>query len=86
MDIQFVIQIVIQFIDAYSVEIVMGVGIVFVLTFLIRSFKRSLLISEGRARLVLESFDDRTEKLNKWMSFIALFLLLPAIVYVEFLI
>ena len=79
------VQEILNYIDLYSMEIVLGTLAIFFMTFLIRSFKRSLLISEGQARLVLESYDHNTDKLNKWMSFVAIFLLLPLIIYAKFL-
>jgi len=72
-------------IDKYMLEILIGVAIVFVLLFLFRSFKRSMLIDQGQARFVLEQYDVRTDKFHKWLTLLIVFLLLPLLAYVKYL-
>ena len=76
---------IIAVIDAYMLEILIASVVGFVLLFLVRSFKRSMLIEQGQARFVLEHYDVRTEKLHKWLSLIILLLLLPLLAYVKFI-
>lgn len=74
---------VVNFVDNYSLEIIIASVSFFVLVFLVRSFRRSLLISRGQARFVLERYDSGTEKLHKWVTFFVLFMLLPLFAYVK---
>jgi len=75
----------INFVDKYMLEIIVSSVSFLVLVFLVRSFRRSLLIEKGQARFVLERFDAGTEKLNKWVTFIILFMLVPLFIYTKFL-
>ncbi|WP_455202118.1 hypothetical protein [Kaarinaea lacus] len=72
-------------IDKYMIEILVGIAIAFVLLFLFRSFKRNLLIGQGQARLVVERYDVRTDKIHKWLTLLIVFLFLPLLAYVKFL-
>lgn len=72
-------------IDKYMLEILIGAAITFVLVFLFRSFRRSMLIGQGQARFVLERYDVRTDKIHKWLTFLIVFLLLPLLAYVKYL-
>ena len=72
-------------IDKYMLEILIGVATTFVLLFLFRSFKRSMLIERGQTRFVLEQYDVRTDKIHKWLTVIIVFLLLPLLAYVKYL-
>jgi len=74
-----------KLIDQYTLEILIGCGVVFVLLFLFRSFKRSMLIAQGDARFVLENYDVRTGKINKWLTIFIIFLLLPLLGYVKYI-
>lgn len=71
-------------IDENMTAIVVGCGVLFVLLFLLRSFRRSLLIDRGQARFVLEEYDVRTERMIKWLMFIAVFVLGPLLVYAKY--
>ena len=71
-------------VDKYMLEILIVTAVTFVLVFLMRSFKRSMLIDQGRARFVLEEYDIRTEKIHKWLTFIIVFLMLPLLAYVKY--
>jgi hypothetical protein len=64
--------------------IVIGCVIVSAFLFLLRSFKRSLLIEKGQARFVLEEYDTRTERLVKWMTVVFVFVLVPLLLYVKY--
>jgi len=75
----------INLVNMYMVEIFISSLVLFVLIFLIRSFKRNLLIARGQARFVLEQYDVATEKLHKWVSFFVFLLVLPLLAYVKFL-
>ena len=72
-------------IDEYMLEILLGAAVAFVLVFLFRSFRRSMLIDQGQARFVLEQYDVRTDKIHKWLTVIIIFLLLPLLAYVKYL-
>jgi flagellar biosynthesis protein FliR len=72
-------------IDQYMLEILIGAAIAFVLLFLFRSFRRSMLIGQGQARFVLENYDVRTDKIHKWLTLFIVFLLLPLLAYVKYL-
>jgi len=72
-------------IDKYMLEILIGTAIAFVLLFLFRSFKRSLLIDHGQARFVLEQYDVQTDKIHKWLALLIIILLLPLLAYVKYL-
>ena len=72
-------------IDKYMLEILVGAAVAFVLLFLFRSFRRSMLIDQGQARFVLEQYDVRTDKIHKWLTFLIVFLLLPLLAYVKYL-
>ncbi|WP_455376767.1 hypothetical protein [Kaarinaea lacus] len=74
-----------KFIDENMLEIIIASGSFFVLVFLVRSFKRNMLIEKGQARFVLERYDSGTEKLHKWVTFFIVFMLLPLFAYVKFL-
>ena len=78
-------QYVVNFVDEYALEIIITSVSFFILLFLVRSFRRSLLISRGQARFVLERYDSGTEKLHKWVTIFVLFLLLPFFAYVKFI-
>lgn len=78
-------QYILSFIDDHTLEIIVTGGSFLVLLFLIRSFKRSLLIEKGQARFVLERYDAGTERLHKWVTFIILFMMVPLFVYIKFL-
>lgn len=80
-----IINSILKFVDQYTIEILIGCAIVFVLLFLFRSFKRSMLIAQGDARFVLENFDVRTEKIHKWITVFIVFLLLPLLAYVKYI-
>ena len=71
-------------IDNYMLEILITSVVAFVFLFLVRSFKRSMLIEQGQTRFVLEHYDVTTEKLHKWLSLIVLFLFLPLLAYVKY--
>jgi hypothetical protein len=71
-------------IDKNMVAIVIGCGVLFVLLFLLRSFRRSLLIDRGQARFVLEEYDVRTERMIKWLMFIGVFVITPLLVYAKY--
>lgn len=71
-------------IDKYTIMILIAITIAFALLFLIRSFKRSMLIDQGRARFVLEVYDARTEKIHKWLIVVILFFLLPLLAYARY--
>jgi len=73
-----------NFIDQHMLEIIGTSVSILVLIFLIRSFRRSLLIERGQARFVLERYDAGTEKLHKWISFIIIFMVVPLFVYIKF--
>ena len=75
----------VKLVDQYMIEILIGFAIVFVLLFLFRSFKRSMLIAQGEARFVLENYDVRTEKLHKWLTLFIIFLLLPLLAYIKYI-
>ena len=72
-------------IDKYMLEILVGTAIAFVLLFLLRSFRRNLLIGQGQARFVLERYDVRTSKIHKWLTLLIVFLFLPLLAYVKYL-
>ena len=72
-------------IDKYMLEILIVSVIAFIVLFLARSFKRSMLIEQGQARFVLEHYDVRTEKIHKWLSLIILLLLFPLLAYVKYI-
>ena len=74
-----------KLIDENMLEIIIASGSFFVLVFLVRSFKRNMLIEKGQARFVLERYDSGTEKLHKWVTFFIVFMLLPLFAYVKFL-
>jgi len=74
-----------NFVDKYMLEIFVASALFFVLLFLVRSFKRNLLIERGQAKFVLEHYDTGTEKLHKWVTFFILFMQLPLFLYVKFL-
>ena len=76
---------ILKLVDQYMIEILIGCAIVFVLLFLFRSFKRSMLIAQGEARFVLENYDVRTEKIHKWLTVFIVFFLLPALAYVKYI-
>ena len=78
-------QYLMKFIDENMLEIIVAGTTFFVLLFLVRSFRRSLLIERGQARFVLERYDAGTERLHRWITFIILFMLLPLFVYIKFL-
>lgn len=71
-------------IDKYMLAILITAIAASALLFLIRSFKRSMLIDQGRARFVLEQYDVRTEKMHKWIMFVIVFCLLPLLAYVKY--
>lgn len=73
------------FIDENMLEILIVSGSVILFIFLVRSFRRNMLIERGQARFVVERYDSSTEKIHKWIIFIVLFMLLPLIGYVKFL-
>jgi len=75
----------ISFIDKYMLEILITCVILFVLLFLVRSFKRTLLLEKGQARFVLEHYDASTEKMHKWLSLLIFMVLLPLLAYVKYL-
>lgn len=75
---------ILKLVDQYMIEILIGFTIAFVLLFLFRSFKRSMLIAQGEARFVLEYYDVRTETLHKWLTVFIVFLLLPLLAYVKY--
>ena len=77
---------IIVIIDNYMFEICVVSVLAIVILFLIRSFKRSMLIENGHARFVLEHFDGRTEKIHKWLTFIVLFIMLPVLAYVKYVV
>lgn len=74
-----------KLIDQYMIEILIGCAIFFVLLFLFRSFKRSMLIAQGEARFVLEHYDVRTEKIHKWLTLFIVLLLLPLLAYIKYI-
>ena len=74
-----------KLVDENMLEIIVASASFFVLLFLVRSFRRSLLIEKGQARMVLERYDLGTEKLHKWVTFFIIFMLLPLLGYVKFL-
>ena len=76
---------ILNFVDQYTIEILISCVIVFVLLFLFRSFKRSMLIAQGDTRFVLENYDVRTEKIHKWITVFIVFLLLPLLAYVKYI-
>ncbi|MGD8569356.1 MAG: hypothetical protein PVJ39_14810 [Gammaproteobacteria bacterium] len=71
-------------IDKNMLAIVTGCFVIFVLLFLLRSFRRNLLIERGQARFVLEEYDVRTERMIKWLMFIAVFVFAPLLVYARY--
>lgn len=79
----FVINLV-SVVDKFMLEIIIGVTSAFVLLFLFRSFKRSMLINRGQARFVLEQYDVRTDKIHKWLTLLIIFFLLPLLAYVKY--
>lgn len=77
-------QYLLEFVDKNMLEILIISGTLIGLVYLIRSFRRNLLIARGQARFVLERYDTGTEKLHRWITFFVLFLLLPLMGYVKF--
>jgi len=75
----------IALVDKYMLEIIISSVSFFVFLFLVRSFRRNLLIGKGQSRFVLERYDAGTEKIHKWVTFFIVFLLLPMVAYVKFL-
>ena len=75
----------IAIIDKYMLEIVISSVIAFIVLFLIRSFKRSMLIERGQARFVLEQYDVKTDKIHKWLSLFIFLIFLPLLAYVKYL-
>jgi len=78
-------QFLLTYIDEHLIGILISFGGFFAFLFLVRSFRRNLLIERGQARFVLERYDVGTEKLHRWVTYFILFLLLPLIAYVKFL-
>ncbi|WP_455221906.1 hypothetical protein [Kaarinaea lacus] len=76
---------ILKLVDQYMIEILIGCAIAFVLLFLFRSFRRSMLIAQGEARFVLENYDVRTEKIHKWLTVFIVFFLLPVLAYVKYI-
>ena len=74
-----------KLVDENMMAIIIASASFFVLLFLVRSFRRNLLIEKGQARFVLERYDLGTEKLHKWVTFFIIFMLLPLFAYVKFL-
>ncbi|MCI0506945.1 MAG: hypothetical protein L0Z73_12660 [Gammaproteobacteria bacterium] len=74
-----------KLVDHYMIEILIGCAVAFVLLFLFRSFKRSMLIGQGEARFVLETYDARTEKIHKWLTVFIVLLLLPLLAYIKYI-
>ncbi|HEY5604241.1 MAG TPA: hypothetical protein VIM41_14155 [Gammaproteobacteria bacterium] len=74
-----------KLVDQYMIEILIGCAVAFVLVFLFRSFKRNVLIRQGDARFVVDTYDVRTEKIHKLITAFIVFLLLPFLAYVKYI-
>jgi len=74
---------IINLIDKYMTEIVVASVIGIVLLFLVRSFKRTMLIENGQMRFVVEQYDVNSAKLYKRLFILVLFLILPILTYVK---
>ena len=56
-----------------------------VLFYLVRSFRRHHLLTQGQARLVIEQFDDTTARFGRLIKFLIVFVFVPMLVYVLWL-
>jgi len=70
-------------VDHYAVEIVTVAVTSILLVYLIRSFKRNLLIGHGQTRLVLEKYDHHSGIVHYIISVVVLLLLIPLLVYAK---
>jgi len=74
----------IHLIDKYMNVILITSAVALVLLFLIRSFRRSMLIEHGQARFVIESYDVSSARLYKWLFWFILLVAIPVLVYVKY--
>ena len=65
-------------------EIVVTGAILIALLFLVRSFKRSMLIEDGQRRFVIEHYDVSSAKLYKSLVRFVIFIIIPLFAYVKY--
>jgi hypothetical protein len=73
-----------HFIDKYMINIIIVSGAAIVFLFLVRSFRRTMLIENGQTRFVVEHYDVSSAKLYKRLFLFVIFLMLPALAYVKY--
>jgi len=74
----------VQIINKYMLEIVVTGAVLAVLLFLIRSFKRSMLIENGQTRFVIEHYDVSSARLYKSLVRFVFFVVIPLLAYVKY--
>jgi len=77
-------EILVHIINQYMLEIISVGAAVIVLLFLIRSFKRSMLIEDGQARFVIEHYDVSSAKIYKTLVKFVVFIVVPILAYVKY--
>lgn len=77
-------EILVNVVNKYMLEIIAAGTAVIVLLFLIRSFKRSMLIEDGQTRFVIEHYDVSSVRIYKALAKFIVFVVVPILVYVKY--